>query len=269
MNGVPTRQAAFFDLDKTIIATSSAAAFTRPFYSRGLISRSTVLSSAYAQFVYLIGSADHDQTERLRQHVSAMSTGWDVKQIKEIVAETLHEYIDPHVYIEAIDLIAAHHAAGRDVVVVSASGKEVVEPIGRMLGADHIVATRMQIEDGRYTGEIEYYAYGEAKAEAIRELAEKHGYDLSKSYAYSDSITDVPMLSAVGHPFAVNADKALRKIAVEHDWGILDFHKPTSLRSRFGGPRPYLVAGGVALFALVVLGIILAARRAQRRSARA
>ena len=76
-----------------------------------------------------------------------------------------------------------------------------------MLGADHVIATRMVVEDGRYTGEIEYYAYGETKAEAIRELAETEGYDLSRSYAYSDSVTDLPMLEAVGHPYAVNPDR--------------------------------------------------------------
>ena len=103
------------------------------------------------------------------------ATGWDVQQVKDIVAETLHELIDPIIYDEAATLIEEHHLAGRDVVIVSTSGAEVVEPIGEMLGADHVIATRMVVEDGRYTGEIEYYAYGETKAEAIRELAETAG----------------------------------------------------------------------------------------------
>ncbi len=174
----PVRTAAFFDLDKTIIARSSTLAFSRPFYQGGLINRRTVLRSAYAQFVYLVGGADHDQMERMRAYLSAMCTGWDVQQVKDIVSETLHELIDPIIYDEAATLIEEHHLAGRDVVIVSSSGAEVVEPIGEMLGADRVVATRMVVQDGHYTGDIDFYAYAENKAAAVRELAEQEGYDL-------------------------------------------------------------------------------------------
>ncbi|MDQ1288605.1 MAG: hypothetical protein QG622_2171 [Actinomycetota bacterium] len=226
------RSAAFFDLDKTIIARSSTFAFSRPFYAGGLITRSAVLRSAYAHFVYLVGGADHDQMERMRAYLSDLVTGWDVQQVRDIVAETLEELIQPLVYREATALIATHRAAGRDVVIVSSSGAEVVEPIGAMLGADHVVATRMGVEDGRYSGEIVYYAYGENKAEAVRALAADRGYDLTECYAYSDSITDLPMLAAVGHPTAVNPDRALRKEASSRGWPALDFTQPVRLRSR-------------------------------------
>jgi HAD superfamily hydrolase (TIGR01490 family) len=229
------RQAAFFDLDKTIIAKSSTLAFGKSFYAGGLINRRTVLRTAYAQFVYLAGGADHDQMERMRQFLSAMCTGWDVGQVKEIVGETLHGLIDPLIYSEAVALIEEHKAAGRDVVIVSTSGAEVVEPIAEMLGADLAVATRMAVDDdGKYTGEIEFYAYAENKAKAVQELAAERGYDLGSSYAYSDSATDVPMLEAVGNPFAVNPDRALRKEAVSREWPVLVFTKPIALRSRFG-----------------------------------
>ena len=145
--------AAFFDLDKTIIARSSSLAFGRPFYKGGLINRGAVLRSAYAQFVYLVGGADHDQMERMRGYLQELCTGWPVDQVRAIVGETVYELIDPTIYVEAIELIADHHAAGRDVVIVSTSGTEVVEPIGAMLGADHVIATRMVVEDGKYTGE--------------------------------------------------------------------------------------------------------------------
>ena len=173
------RTAAFFDLDKTIIAKSSTLAFSRPFQAGGLITRRAVLRSAYAQFVYLVGGADHDQMEKMRAFMSQLCAGWDVATVKEIVADTLHNIVDPLVYDEAVSLIEEHHLAGRDVVIVSTSGAEVVEPIGEMLGADRVIATRMEIVDGKYTGEIEYYAYAEDKAAAIRELAEHDGYDLA------------------------------------------------------------------------------------------
>ena len=194
------RPAAFFDLDKTIIAKSSTLAFSRSFYAGGLISRGSVLRSAYAQFVYLVGGADHDQMEKMREFLSELFAGWDVQTVRDIVADTLHHIVDPLVYDEAVSLIEEHQLAGRDVVIVSASGAEVVEPIGEMLGADGVVATRMEIEDGKYTGEVGYYAYAENKAIAIEGLAQEKGYDLSSSYAYSDSMTDVHMLEMVGPP---------------------------------------------------------------------
>ena len=261
------RAAAFFDLDKTIIAKSSTLAFSRPFYAGGLINRRAVLRSAYAQFVYLVGGADHDQMERMRAYLSSLVAGWDVAQVKDIVAETLYELIDPVVYEEAATLIDEHSAAGRDVVIVSSSGTEVVAPIGAMLGADRVVATRLVIEDGRYTGEIEYYAYGPAKAEAIHELAKEQGYDLAASYAYSDSITDVPMLEAVGHPFAVNPDRALRKEAASRGWPVLDFSHPVALRRRFGHlpapAHPALAAAALGAGAATAGLAWYAARRRQ------
>jgi HAD superfamily hydrolase (TIGR01490 family) len=226
------RSAAFFDLDKTIIAKSSSLAFSKPFQAGGLITRRAMLRSAYAQFVYLVGGADHDQMEKIRAFMSQLVEGWDVETVKEIVAETLHHVVDPIVYDEAVSLMEEHHAVGRDVVVVSASGTEVVEPIGEMLGADDVIASRLEIVDGKYTGDIEYYAYATEKARAIEELAAERGYDLEQCFAYSDSITDAPMLELVGHPHAVNPDKDLRRLAAAKGWPILQFSRPVTLRSR-------------------------------------
>ena len=258
----PEGSAAFFDLDKTIIAKSSLMAFGRPFFQGGLISRRAALKSTYWQFMFMLGGADHDQMERMRDYLSRLCKGWDVEQVKAIVAETLHDLIDPLIYEEAAALIEQHHAAGRQVVIVSSSGAEVVEPIGELLGADHVIATRMAVADGRFTGEVEYYAYGPAKAAAIIELAEDQRYDLAASYAYSDSATDIPMLEAVGRPHAVNPDRALRKEAGARGWPILDFTNPVSLRSRVGlaGPRkPVYAAAGLG--AGVAAGIVWYARR--------
>jgi HAD superfamily hydrolase (TIGR01490 family) len=254
-----TRSAAFFDLDKTVIAKSSSLAFGRPFYRGGLINRRAVLRSGYAQFVYLVGGADHDQMERMRAYLQELCAGWPVAQVQEIVAETLHQLIDPIVYDEAVALIEDHHAAGRDVVIVSSSGVEVVGPIGQMLGADHVVATRMQVADGRYTGEIDFYAYGENKATAIRDLAAERGYNLADCYAYSDSHTDLPMLAEVGHPFAVNPDRALRREAEERGWPVLTFSTPVAMRRRLPrvndlAPRQRLAAAAVA--GTAVAGIV-------------
>ncbi|MFE0650196.1 HAD family hydrolase [Streptomyces sp. NPDC059534] len=263
------RTAAFFDLDKTVIAKSSTLTFSKSFYRGGLISRRAALRTAYIQFVFLVGGADHDQMERMREYLSALCKGWNVAQVKELVAETLHDLIDPIIYDEAASLIEEHHAAGRDVVIVSTSGAEVVEPIGEMLGADRVVATRMVVgEDGCFTGEVEYYAYGPTKAEAVRELAESEGYDLSRCYAYSDSATDIPMLEAVGHPYAVNPDRTLRREATAREWPVLAFEKPVRLKQRLPEfrmpPRPTLVAAAAVGAAAVGAGLVwYAARRRQ------
>ncbi len=259
------RQAAFFDLDKTIIAKSSTLAFSKPFQAGGLISRRAVLRSTYAQFMFLVGGADHDQMEKLRQFMSQLVAGWDVTTVREIVAETLHHIVDPLVYDEAVSLIAEHQLAGRDVVIVSASGTEVVEPIGALLGADHVVASALEVVDGKYTGEIDHYVYAEEKARAIRDLAEARGYDLAECYGYSDSVTDVPMLEAVGHAFAVNPDKELRKAAAAHDWPVLVFTKPVALQSRVPLPPAGPTLAALAVGGAVAVGGVLWASARKRR----
>jgi HAD superfamily hydrolase (TIGR01490 family) len=241
------RTAAFFDLDKTIIAKSSTLAFSKPFFDQGLLTRRAVLKSSYAQIIFLLNGADHDQMERMRIHMTNMCAGWDVAQVRSIVSETLHDIVTPLVFAEAADLIASHKLLGRDVVVVSASGEEIVAPIARALGATHAMATRMVVEDGKYTGDVAFYCFGEGKVHAIRELAAREGYPLEYCYAYSDSITDVPMLEAVGHPSVVNPDRGLRKEAAERGWPVLTFSRPVSLRDRIPAPSGAAIATTAAV----------------------
>ena len=245
--GQPVRTAAFFDLDKTVIAKSSTLAFSKPFFDQGLLNRRAVLKSSYAQFLFLMSGADHDQMDRMRTYLTDMCTGWDVEQVRSVVGETLHEIVDPLVFAEAANLIADHKLCGRDVVVVSASGEEIVAPIAAALGATHAMATRMVVDDGKYTGEVAFYCFGEGKAEAIRELAAREGYSLEHCYAYSDSITDLPMLETVGHPSVVNPDRGLRKEAAARDWPVLAFSRPVPLRDRLPAPSGAAVATTLAV----------------------
>jgi len=256
----PGPSAAFFDLDKTILAKSSSFAFARPFYKEGLIGRSDVVRSAYAQFVFLASGADHDQMETMREYMSKLVTGWNVDKVKAIVGETLDDIVDPMVFQEAVDLIDEHKAAGREVIIISSSGTDIVEPIGERLGVDLAIGTQVAIEAGAYTGEILFYAYGEGKAEAMRSLAQERGYDLGACYAYSDSQTDLPMLEAVGQPVAVNPDAELRKVAVERGWPIVDFAKPVAMREQQTKRSAVAAGAGVAIGA-VALGLTWYARR--------
>ena len=257
--------AAFFDLDQTIIARSSTLAFSRTFFQEGLINRRAVLKSTYAQFMFLLSGADTEQMDRMRAHITALCTGWDIAQVTAIVEETLHDIVNPLVYAEAAELISQHRARGEDVVVVSASGAEIVQPIAEMVGATHCVATRMVTQHGRYTGDVEFYCAGENKALAVRELAEQRGYDLQRCHAYSDSISDLPLLAAVGHPTAVNPDRALRREAAARGWPVLAFSNPVSLRTRMPTRSGAHFAAAVGLGAVAAAGVAWYGLRRRQR----
>ena len=147
------------------------------------------------------------------------------------------------------------------------TGRWVTIATERATRPDEFPSTRLEVEDGKYTGEIATYMYAEEKALAIRQLAEVKGWDLADCFAYSDSVTDVPMLAEVGHPHAVNPDRDLRRHAVEHDWPVLVFDKPVALRSRVPVPsRPTLTALAVG-GAVAVGGVIWAGARRRGQGA--
>ncbi len=240
--------AAFFDLDKTIIAKSSVLAFGRNFYREGLLSRRSIVRGAYAQVVFMLVGADEKKMEKLRVAMLDMIQGWNRDHVASIVREALDEVVTPIIFAEALELIHEHHAAGRKVVIVSSAPEEVVRPLGDFLGVDDVIATRPEVGvDGNYTGELAYYGYGPYKADAIVALASREGIDLTDSYAYSDSITDEPMLRAVGHPSVVNPDRDLARVAKDEGWPILTFTRPVRLRDRVPVPHsPLAISGAVA-----------------------
>jgi HAD superfamily hydrolase (TIGR01490 family) len=244
-------EAAFFDLDKTVISRSSSLALSRPMYRAGLVSRSALLKGAYAQLVYVLVGADERKMDRVKESMLALTRGWDQEQVERVIHEALTELIGPYIYLEAVDLMDLHRALGRRVFIVSSSPEEVVRPLSRHLGEVGIVATRARVIDGVYTGELEFYCYGENKARAIRELAEGEGIDMAGSFAYSDSMTDLPMLESVGHPVAVNPDRDLRREAEHRGWQIRYFRRPVRLRQRL--PKVHAPSPGIA--AMVGSGI--------------
>lgn len=224
--------AAFLDLDKTLISTSCTLAFGRPFLRGGLISRTDALAAAYAQMRYRASGLSAEQLDRMRDRICARCQGWDVADVQEIVEQHLPSILPAILYPDATNLIESHRRAGHEIVIVSSSGQELVAPIGAMLGADRVIATRLTVTDGRYSGDIDFYAVGAQKVTAIRAAAAGAGYDLAECYAYSDSVIDVPMLEAVGHPWAVNPDRRLRRIARERNWPVLRFRLPRGRAAR-------------------------------------
>ena len=216
--------------------------------------------------MYLYFGADEKRMARLRTAALRVTTGWEQARVTEIVEETLERVIEPIVYSEALELIHSHRAQGRKVFIVSASPEEIVAPLARFLGVDEAIATRAALDEaGRYTGEVEFYAYGPGKADAMEHVARRDGIDLSASWAYSDSATDEPMLRAVGHPVAVNPDRDLARTARDEDWEIRTFDRPVRLPPSATTPTPAKVgiaAGAVALVGAAVAGGALLRRRA-------
>jgi HAD superfamily hydrolase (TIGR01490 family) len=265
--------AAFFDLDKTIIAGSSTLAFSGPLRARGLIGRRALVRSGYAQLRLMVAGADAAFMDRMREQISALCTGWDAATVRAVIEESLPDVLVPMIYPEAAALLEHHIGLGHPIALISASGMEMVSPVAAALGAKHCVATRMVVTEGRYTGEIEFYCYGEGKAVAARELAAEHGYRLEDCHAYSDSITDLPLLEAVGHPHAVNPDRELREVAIGRGWPVLDFVAPVRLHARVRDrarsllpaqlPAPPVAAawGAGGLAAALLLSVGLLARR--------
>ena len=249
-------EAAFFDLDKTVIAKASMVAFGRPFYRAGLVSRGLLLRALWGQLVYMNLGASADKLAKMRDSVLRLTAGWDQAEISKIVRETLEEVVEPIIFDEALDLIREHQAAGRKVFIVSASPEEIVAPLAQYLGVDEALATRAELDEhGRYSGRTELYCYGPAKAVLMRAAAERDAIDLDRSYAYSDSATDIPMLEIVGHPVAVNPDRELAREARKRGWEIREFTRKVRLRDRVPmPPRAPAVGGGALVAAGVAAG---------------
>ncbi|MBU6232808.1 MAG: HAD-IB family hydrolase [Acidobacteria bacterium] len=253
-------RAAFFDLDKTVIAKASVVALGPELRAKGFIQRRTLARAVFGQLMFLWFGADHNKMEKFREQMLAIAKGWDRHEVRALVTETLAEVIEPLIYREALELIDHHLAAGDEVWIVSSSPAEIVEPFADIIGVTGAIASRAEVDDrGRYTGRLEFFCQGDNKAVAIRALANERDIDLASSSAYSDSETDVAMLSAVGHPFAVNPDRPLARIAQENSWPTLVFSHPVRARDRRTPHTPYLV-GAMVLAVLAVAG-----RRTRRR----
>ncbi len=214
---------ALFDVDRTLLARSSVLALAGPLHAAGLLPVAGLLRALREQLVFTRGGADHARMERGRRLVAAQVAGWDRRTVVEVVEAALHSHLAPLVFAEARALVTEHRRRGDAVALVTTAAVEVAEPIARLVGAQHVLASRLTAVDGRWTGDLDVYAYGPHKAVMARDLADEHGYDLARSTAYSDSVTDLPLLELVGRPHAVNPDRALLRAARGRQWPVLRF----------------------------------------------
>jgi HAD superfamily hydrolase (TIGR01490 family) len=215
--------AAFFDLDRTLLARSSSLALAPAFRRRGLIGRRDLAKATIAQLVFVRFGAGHSRTGRTAESAMKVLDGVRVDDLRQLVAEAIDDALAPYVFREALDLVSEHEARGERSFLVSAALQEVVEALASRLGLAGGVGSRAEVVDDSYTGRLERRLYGDEKATALRELAAAEGVDLTLSTAYSDSISDVAFLEAVGRAVAVNPDRRLARIAAERGWPVRRF----------------------------------------------
>jgi HAD superfamily hydrolase (TIGR01490 family) len=220
--------AAFFDLDRTLISGSSAFAFARAAWRKDLVPTRAFTRDALTAVAFRHHGATDEQVERVRARVLGAVTGVRQADLVALNSELIPKLL-ARVRPEAARLVEMHRRAGRDSYIVSASPIELVEPLAAAIGMTGGIGTVSAVDDdGIYTGELAGpFVYGPGKVAAIKEIADWEGYDLALSYAYSDSLSDLPMLEAIGHPVAVNPDNALARIAHDRGWPIVIFRRRT------------------------------------------
>ncbi len=238
--------AAFFDLDRTLMEGSSAFQFGRAAYKAGLMSRRRLIADGWANVRFRLQGATDQTTHALRDRISDSLTGTRVRDLQRLGPDVLARIL-PRIYPRMLALAYEHQDAGRRVYIFTAASQELAEMLAHVLTFDGGIGSQFSAaKDGVYTGEpTGLFIYGADKARAIRRLAEREGIDLSQSYAYSDSASDLPMLRAVGHPVVVNPDKELLAEARENGWQVLRFDRLSRRLKTAVGLLGAAAAGGV------------------------
>ncbi len=205
---------------------SSAFQFVRVAYAAGLVSWRQLASDALANLRFrLRGSSDADTTA-LRDRISHGLRGARVRDVQRLGANLLVRVL-PRIYPQMLEIAYEHQDAGRRVYIITAAAQELAETLARVLAFEGGIGSRFsEVRDGVFTGEpAGLFIYGEGKAQAIAELAQREGIDLAASYGYSDSESDLPMLRLVGHPVVVNPDSELLRVARAEGWAVLRFDR--------------------------------------------
>jgi HAD superfamily hydrolase (TIGR01490 family) len=247
-NGQPCG-AAFFDLDKTLMAGSSGVHFARAAYESGMISRRRLARDLYENLRFRLHGSTDERADDVRERVGKMIAGVRVRDLERLTPRVLAGVL-PRLYPQMLERAYAHQDAGHPIYILTAASQEMADLLAHVLGFDGGLGSRSEIVDGRYTGRpAGPFNYREGKVLSMREVAEREQVDLGVSYAYSDSESDLPMLRAVGHAVVVNPDAELRRIALEEGWEVIELDRL--------GRRLKLLAGLGALAAAGGLGTLV------------
>jgi HAD superfamily hydrolase (TIGR01490 family) len=221
-----SRGAAFFDLDKTLMAGSSGMQFARVATRHGVVGRRQLASWAVEHLRYRLRGTTDERTNEVLRAARELIADVPARSVERMNPEVMAAIL-PRVYPQMLDEVYAHQDAGRATFIVSAAGNGVVEPLAAVLGMDGGIGTSYEIgADGTFTGRLAGpFVYGPGKVEAMKAFAAEHGIDLAESFAYSDSVSDLPMLRAVGHPVVVNPDPPLAELARAEGWQTMRFEQ--------------------------------------------
>ncbi len=218
--------AAFFDVDNTLVRGSTSYQFAKAAYRRQFFPRKDFIAFAWHQIVFLSKGETEHMLSAIKDRALELVKGRSYTQMKDLVAEVYEENIKTKVWPETARLAQQHIEAGREVWIITAAPQEMGEEIAKRLGLTGALGTVLEHKGDLLTGAIiGKPLHGKQKAKAIRALAKERGFSLKKSFAYSDSHNDLPMLTLVGHPVAVNPDKLLKTYAKSAGWKIYDFKR--------------------------------------------
>lgn len=212
---------AFFDLDQTLFAGFSATAFTRDQVVSGRLSPRDLLDSVRATLSFTFGKMGFSSFVTA---TSAVYRGMKESVLEEAGRHAFEKYLVTEIYPESRAIVKAHQEMGHTVAIITSATRYQAEPVAEELGIDHLLFTRLAVEDGVLTGGVvRPTCYGEGKAEAARSLTAKYDLDLEESYFYSDSHEDLPLFDIVGHPRPLNPNRKLAQIAKERQWPVRRF----------------------------------------------
>ncbi len=247
------KSAAFFDLDKTLMAGSSGMVFARVASNRGFVSRRQLARWGWDHIRYRLRGSSDAQTNAVLDVAKRVFAEIPERDVERMAPEVLAGIL-PRIYPQMLDEVHHHQDEGRATFIVSAAGDDLVRALAAVLGMEGGIGTGWAVgSDGRYTGEMEGpFVYGKGKVEAMRRFAAEHDIAMEASFAYSDSISDLPMLRSVGHAVVVNPDADLLEIARQEGWQVMRFE-------RLG--RRLAIAGATALAAAVGGASVASKRR--------
>jgi HAD superfamily hydrolase (TIGR01490 family) len=257
-----SRGAAFFDLDRTLMAGSSGMHFARAAYGSGLVRRRQLMRWGVEHVHFRLRGSTDERTAQLLSQVKELLEGVPARDIQRLAPGLLAGVL-PRIYPQMLDEVRSHQDASRPTFIVSAAGNDLVEVLAGVLGMEGGIGTRYEVDgSGLLTGRIvEPFVYAEGKVAAMRGFADEHDIDLSESWAYSDSVSDLPMLREVGNPVAVNPDTELARVAAEEGWRVMRFERLGRQLAVVGATLVAAAVGGT--------GTVLARRRPERRGYRA
>lgn len=214
--------AAFYDVDGTLIKTNVVHAYAYYAMNAPEMTKKIGKTAGLLASLPLYWLADKFDRRLFNEAFYKNYEGYTEDRLVLLGEEIFENVIRPNIYEGALDLVERSRDQGHRQILVTGALEVVTKPLAEYLGCDDYVANRLELKDGVATGRLEEPTIaGPTKAKWVRRYAEDHGYDLDGSFAYADSGSDVPLLSVVGHPCAVNPDFKMKKTARAYDWPVL------------------------------------------------